>query len=340
MNSVKIIAEIGVNHNGNLNLAFEMIDSAVECGADFVKFQTFKTELLVSKSAAKASYQIKNTNKNESQFEMLKKLELDEEDHYKLIEYCKSKGVIFLSSPFDIYSINFLNKLGMEIFKIPSGEITNYPYLKSVASINKPVILSTGMSNLSEVEQSIEVLLNNGLDKSKITLLHCNSDYPTKHEDVNLFVLKTLAKKFQVHVGYSDHTIGSEVAIASVALGALVIEKHFTLNKNLPGPDHKASMEPKEFKLMVQCIRNIEKSISGSGNKVPSKSELKNIPIVRKSIFLKKELVKGTVLSEEHLITLRPGTGICPMRWNEVLGMTLNKNLSQWSQLNWDDLDA
>ena len=338
MSRVKIIAEIGVNHNGDIDLAYKMIDVAAECGADFVKFQTYKTENLVSDNAPKADYQVKNTNTKGTQFGMLKKLELGTKEHYKLLDYCQARGVVFLSSAFDLASLEFLNKLRLPLFKIPSGEITNYPYLRAVAIMGKPVILSTGMATMDEVEASVQVLLDNGLEKSKITVLHCNTEYPTPYEDVNLVAIKTLAEKLQVAVGYSDHTLGSEVAIASVALGAVVIEKHFTLDQNLLGPDHKASMEPKDFKTMVQAIRNIEKAISASGEKTPSASEIKNIPITRKSIFLTQDLLIGTVLEDHHLIPLRPGTGISPMMWNDVIGRSINKTLSQGHQLTWDDL--
>lgn len=339
MSEVKIIAEVGVNHNGNIDLAQKMIAAAADCGANFVKFQTYITENIVSNSAPKANYQIKNTKTKETQFEMLKKLELGIEDHYQLIKCCKSHGVTFLSSAFDLASLNFLKNTELPLIKIPSGEITNYPYLKAVSAINKPVILSTGMATLEEVERSVKVLLENGLKKHNITILHCNTEYPTPYDDVNLLAMKTLSEKFQVAVGYSDHTIGSEVAIASVALGAIVIEKHFTMDRNLPGPDHKASMEPDEFKAMIQAIRNVEKAISGNGEKIPSRSEIKNISIARKSVYVSQNLDKGTVLKDHHLITLRPGTGISPMRWNDLIGNSINKSLSKGHQITWDDLD-
>tara|TARA_Y200000002_G_scaffold373892_2_gene373750 strand:+ start:1457 stop:2476 length:1020 start_codon:yes stop_codon:yes gene_type:complete len=338
MSQVKIIAEIGVNHNGDLDLAFKMIDAAADCGVDFIKFQTFKTESLVSNNAPKAGYQIENTKTGGTQFEMLKKLELDSKEHYKLIDYCKSKGVVFLSSAFDLKSLAFLEKINLPLIKIPSGEITNYPYLKAVALMGKPVILSTGMANMDEVESSVNVLIKNGLKKNMITVLHCNTEYPTPYKDVNLLAMNALSKKLQVAVGYSDHSLGSEVAIASVALGAVVIEKHFTLDQDLSGPDHKASMEPKDFKKMVQAIRNIEKAISGSGDKIPSSSEIKNIPIARKSVFLAEDLMTETVIENHHLIALRPGTGISPMRWNDIIGKKINKPLNKGHLLNWDDL--
>ena len=338
MSQVKIIAEIGVNHNGDIDLAYKMIDAAADSGADFIKFQTFKTESLVSNNAPKAQYQIKNTENGDTQFDMLKKLELGTKEHYRLADYCRSKGVVFLSSAFDLKSLALLNKMDLPFIKIPSGEITNYPYLKAVALMGKPVILSTGMATMDEVELSFKVLIENGLKKNMITVLHCNTEYPTPYEDVNLLAMKTLSKKLQVAVGYSDHSLGSEVAIASVALGAAVIEKHFTLDQNLLGPDHKASMEPKDFKKMVQAIRNIEKAISGSGDKIPSSSEIKNIPIARKSVFLATDLITGTVIENHHLIALRPGIGISPMRWNDIIGKRINKTLNKGHQLNWDDL--
>tara|TARA_B100001250_G_C19710424_1_gene748945 strand:+ start:159 stop:1178 length:1020 start_codon:yes stop_codon:yes gene_type:complete len=338
MSQVKIIAEIGVNHNGDIDLAYKMIDAAVDSGADFIKFQTFETESLVSNNAPKAKYQIENTKTGGTQLDMLKKLELSTKEHYKLIDYCKSKGVVFLSSAFDLTSLAFLDKINLPFIKIPSGEITNYPYLKAVALMGKPVVLSTGMATMDEVKASIKVLIENGLKRNMITVLHCNTEYPTPYKHVNLLAMQTLAEKLQVAVGYSDHTQGSEVAIASVALGAVFIEKHFTLDRNLSGPDHKASMEPEDFKKMVQAIRNIEKAISGSGDKIPSSSEIKNIPIARKSVFLAKDLMAGTVLENHHLIALRPGTGISPMRWNDIIGKSINKTLNKGHQLNWDDL--
>ena len=338
MSQVKIIAEIGVNHNGDIDLAYKMIDAAADSGADFIKFQTFQTESLVSNNAPKAKYQIENTKTGGTQLEMLKKLELSTKEHFRLIDYCKSKGVVFLSSAFDLTSLAFLKKINLPFIKIPSGEITNYPYLKAVALMGKPVVLSTGMATMDEVKASINVLIGNGLKRNMITVLHCNTEYPTPYKDVNLLAMQTLAEKLQVAVGYSDHTQGSEVAIASVALGAVLIEKHFTLDRNLSGPDHKASMEPEDFKKMVLAIRNIEKAISGSGDKIPSSSEIKNIPIARKSVFLAKNLIEGTVLENQHLISLRPGTGISPMRWNDIIGKSINKTLNKGHQLNWDDL--
>ena len=340
MKKVSIIAEIGVNHNGDIDLAHQMIDQAAACGVDYVKFQTFTSEKLASVVAPKADYQINNTNTSGSQFEMLKKLELDVDAHYILQEYCKNKGVTFLSSAFDLKSLELLHKMDLPIFKIPSGEITNYPYLKGIAKFKKPVILSTGMATLEEIEATVGVLLENGLNHKSVTLLHCNTEYPTPFEDVNLFAMQKLADTFKMPVGYSDHTKGSEVAIAAVALGAQVIEKHFTIDQNLPGPDQKASMEPREFKRMVESIRNIEKAISGSGEKTPSKSETKNIVVARKSLHLTANLEAGTKIEEKHLIALRPAGGISPMQWNKVIGRTINKALKQGHQLKLEDLSV
>ena len=338
MKSVKIIAEIGVNHNGKIDLAKEMIQEAANCGADYVKFQTFKAKSLAVESAPKADYQSTNSGKNESQYEMLKKLELNTQDHYDLIEYSNSRGVKFISSAFDLDSLDFISKLKLPFFKVPSGEITNYLYLKRLAKFKKPVILSTGMSNIEEVEESIKVLTDNGFNKNLLTLLHCNTDYPTSFKDVNLYAMKEIEEKFKVQVGYSDHTQGIEVAIAAVSLGAKVIEKHFTLNKALEGPDHMASSEPKEFARMVKAIRNIEKAISGSGEKTPSISEIKNINLVRKSIYLAKNVRKMETLKNNHLICLRPGGGISPMKIREIIGRKTKKFLKKGDKLRWENL--
>ncbi len=319
-NKVLIIAEAGVNHNGDVNKAKELIDVAFEAGVDYVKFQTFKAEKLVTKSAKRAEYQDRNTQNNDSQFQMLKKLELSEENHKELIAYCKSKGVRFLSTGFDLESLAFLKRIGISLAKIPSGEITNYPYLKKVAELFEEVILSTGMADIKEIEEAVNVLLDNGVQKENLTILHCNTEYPTPMEDVNLKAMLHIKNEFGVNVGYSDHTLGIEVPISAVALGATVIEKHFTLDRNLPGPDHRASLEPDELKAMVSGIRNIEKAISGSGIKEPSKSELKNKPVARKSIVASCEIKKGEIFTEDNLTIKRPGTGINPMKWNEVLG--------------------
>jgi len=319
MNKTFIIAEAGVNHNGKLELAYKLIDTAAETGADAVKFQTFKAEAVVSKSAPKADYQVETTKNTESQYEMIKNLELDFETHKKLILYCKKKNIKFLSSPFDLESIELLDKLGLDTFKIPSGEIINLPYLRKIALYNKKVIMSTGMANLGEIEAALEVLINYGTKKENITVLHCNTEYPTPIEDVNLKAMLTIKSAFPgISVGYSDHTLGIEIPIAAVAMGATVIEKHFTLDKNMEGPDHKASLESTELKSMVRAIRNIEKAL-GNGIKQPSPSELKNKKIVRKSVVAAKDIKKGEKFSENNLAVKRPGTGISPMRWDEVI---------------------
>ena len=320
-----IIAEAGVNHNGSIDLAKQMIDVALEAGADAVKFQTFKTKNLVSKNAPKADYQKFSTGNSESQFEMIKKLELDKNAHKLLFAYCREKSIQFLSSPFDLDSIDLLDKLGMEIFKIPSGEITNLPYLRKIGGLGKKVILSTGMADLDEIEDALDVLINAGTKIKNITLLHCNSEYPTPIEDVNLQAMLTIAQVFGVSSGYSDHTLGIEVPVAAVALGASVIEKHFTLDKNMEGPDHKASLEPDELKAMVHAIRNIEKAL-GNGIKKTSPSELKNKPVVRKSIVAACDIKKGEVFTKNHITVKRPGTGISPMRWDEIVGKTSTKD--------------
>jgi len=317
-----IIAEAGVNHNGSLEVAKKLIDAAVEAKVDAVKFQTFKTENLVCKNAIKAEYQEKTTSKNESQFQMLKKLELDIETHKILMAYCKEKKIMFLSAAFDLESIDVLNNLGIEIFKIPSGEITNYPYLRKIGTLRKKVILSTGMSYIEEIRDAIKVLKENGT--TDIIVLHCNTEYPTPMEDVNLNAMKTIANKFGVKVGYSDHTKGIEVPIAAVALGATIIEKHFTLDRHLEGPDHKASLEPEELKAMVNAIRNIEKAL-GSVDKVISTSEQKNIAVARKSIVAATKIREGELFSETNLTVKRPGTGISPMLWDTIIGCKANK---------------
>lgn len=323
MNKVFIIAEAGVNHNGSTELAKKLIDKASEAGADAVKFQSFKAEKLVTKNARKAEYQEVTTGKEENQFKMIKKLELDYEKHEELINYCKSKDIMFLSSPFDLESIDLLNNLGLEIFKIPSGEITNLPYLRKIGSLKKKVILSTGMSTLGNIEKALEILRKGGT--TDITVLHCNTEYPTPMQDVNLLAMNTIREAFKINVGYSDHTLGIEVPIAAVALGAIVIEKHFTLDKTMEGPDHRASLEPKELKEMIRCIRNIEKAL-GNGVKRLTESESKNINIARKSIVAGRNIKKGEVFTEENLEIKRPGYGISPMRWDEVVGKVASKN--------------
>ena len=316
MSKTLVIAEAGVNHNGSLETAKELIKTAKECGADIVKFQTAKLDSLVSKSAQMAEYQKENIGKEESQKDMLSKLLLPYEDFVILADYCKEVGIEFLSTPFDIDSIRFLNDM-QDIWKVPSGEITNYPYLVEVAKTGKEIILSTGMCTMEEVDAALEVLKENGAEK--ITLLHCTTNYPTPMEDVNLNAMLTLKEHCGYEVGYSDHTKGIEVPIAAVALGAKVIEKHFTLDRNMEGPDHKASLEPDELKAMVDAIRNIEAAM-GNGKKVPSESEKANIAVARKSIIASRDIKAGEVFSEENLTTKRPGNGISPMKWTEVLG--------------------
>ena len=322
--SVFLIAEAGVNHNGSIELAKQLIDVASEAGVDAVKFQTFKAENLVSKNAKKAAYQKETTDASESQFEMLKKLELDVDTHKELMTYCRNKNIMFLSTPFDHDSIEMLSQLGLEIFKVPSGEITNLPYLRHIGSLNKTVILSTGMANIGEIEDALDVLIEAGTPKEKITVLHANTMYPTPMEDVNLRAMVTIGNTFDVAYGYSDHTLGIEVDIAAVAMGAIVIEKHFTLDKTMEGPDHKASLEPDELIEMVKAIRNIEKAL-GSCVKKPSKSETPNIAIARKSIVASSSIKKGDIFSEENLAVKRPSTGINPMRWDEVVGTIATK---------------
>ena len=316
---VYIIAEAGVNHNGDLSIAEKLIDTAVEAGVDAIKFQTFKVERLVCVNAKKANYQVVTTKANETQYEMLKKLELDKFSHKQLINYCKIKKIEFLSAPFDIESVKLLIELGLTTFKIPSGEMTNLPYLRAIGRLNRKVIMSTGMADLEEIKIAYKILLNSGTVHDNITILHANTEYPTPYKDVNLRAMKTIAQELNVKVGYSDHSLGIEVPIAAVAMGASVIEKHFTLDKNMSGPDHKASLEPNELKAMVKAIRNIEKAM-GNGIKKPSKSETKNIPIARKSIVAAKKIVIGECFTEDNITTKRPGTGISPMKWDEVIG--------------------
>lgn len=328
-NKTLIIAEAGVNHNGDITLAKRLIDTASEAGVDYVKFQTFKSRKLVSKKAEKASYQKENTkNVTESQLEMLKKLELSEADHHELISYCKQKNIKFLSTGFDLDSINFLNNIGIDLFKVPSGEITNLPYLRLIGGLGKPVIISTGMADMQEIEDALNVVLKAGTNKDNVTILHCNTEYPTPMQDVNLTAMLAIKEKFGVNIGYSDHTLGIEIPTAAVALGATVIEKHFTLDNNMEGPDHKASLEPQELKAMVSAIRNIEIAL-GHGKKEPSPSELKNKPIARKSIVAAKNIKQGDVFTEDNITIKRPGKGISPMKWDEVIGTTANKDYEE-----------
>tara|TARA_X000000950_G_scaffold257340_1_gene323732 strand:+ start:66 stop:1064 length:999 start_codon:yes stop_codon:yes gene_type:complete len=326
--SVFIIAEAGINHNGSVAIAKKLIDVASKSGADAVKFQTFKTENVVTKNAVKAKYQNKNESKSKSQFEMIKKLELSPKTHNELIRYCKKKKIIFLSSAFDLQSINLLNDLKLKTFKIPSGEITNFPYLKKLGSLNKKIILSTGMAYMSEIRRAIKVLTKAGTSKKKIIIMHANTEYPTPMRDVNLRSMLTIGKTFNTEFGYSDHTLGIEVPIAAVALGATCIEKHFTLNRNMQGPDHKASVEPNELKSMIQAIRNIEKAL-GSKIKRPSKSETSNIKIVRKSLVASRDIKKGEIFSEENLTSKRPGDGLSPFKITRFLGKKSLKNFKK-----------
>ncbi len=323
--STFIIAEAGVNHNGSIEIAKKLIDVASQAGADAVKFQTFKAKNLVSKNAQKANYQKETTDEDESQYEMIKKLEFDVDTHKELMRYCDEKEIIFLSTPFDLESIELLYELGLEIFKIPSGEITNLPYLRAIGRLQKRVILSTGMADLGEIEDALDLLLDSGTKRENITVLHANTMYPTPMEDVNLRAMQTIASAFGVDVGYSDHTLGIEVPIAAVAMGARVIEKHFTLDRDMEGPDHKASLEPVELKMMVNGIRNIGKAL-GSGIKKPTPSEKPNIEVARKSIVAARDIKKGEPFSENNITVKRPGSGITPMRWDEIVGTVAQRD--------------
>lgn len=323
-----IIAEAGINHNGSLETAKKMVDTASKAGANAVKFQTFKTEKLVVPRLEKAQYQIKNTLARGSQFDMLKKYELSERDHEILFSYCTGKGIMFLSSPFDSESVGFLDKLGLEIFKIPSGEITNLPYLAKVGRLKKKIIMSTGMANLKEIKKALDVLIAAGSPKRNITILHCNTEYPTPYEDVNLRAMRTIRNKFKVDVGYSDHTRGIEVPIAAVAMGATVIEKHFTLDRGMEGPDHAASLEPDELGAMIRAIRNIETALGGE-SKRPSPSERANMPMARKSIVASKDIKKGELFSDSNIAVKRPGNGINPFRLHSVLGRPAKKDFKE-----------
>lgn len=326
-----IIAEAGVNHNGDINLAKKLIEQAAKAGADVVKFQTFKANSCVSVSAKKAKYQLETTAKEESQLEMIEKLELSYESHFELMKHCKKHGIAFLSTPFDLESVEFLRGLDLPYFKIPSGEITNLPYLKAVAKCKKKVLLSTGMANLGEIEAALEILRKNGT--RNITLLHCNTEYPTPFKDVNLNALKTLKEAFKLEVGYSDHTEGIVASLGAVALGAVVIEKHFTLDKTMEGPDHRASLEFEELKALCKGIRELEKAL-GSGIKKASKSEAKNKIIARKSLVAKREIQKGEKFSEQNLTTKRPGSGISAMRYEEYLGKRALKTYKKDELIN------
>ena len=321
-----IIAEAGVNHNGSIETAEQLIETAAEAGADLVKFQTFSADRLVTGSASKADYQLETTSTSESQHEMIRKLELSREMHEELIAHCKKCGVGFFSTGFDPQSVDLLAELGLDRFKIPSGEITNLPYLRHIGQYGKPVILSTGMARLGEIEAALEVLEASGTPREQVTVLHCNTEYPTPMADVNLKAMLAIRDALGVQVGYSDHTLGIEVPIAAVAMGATVIEKHFTLDRSLPGPDHRASLEPDELKAMVQAIRNIELALSGDGLKRPSPSESKNLEIARKSLVALVPIKAGEPFTEANLGVKRPGSGISPMRWDDFIGRPANRD--------------
>jgi N,N'-diacetyllegionaminate synthase len=325
MSNVKIIAEVGVNHNGSIEIAQRLIRIAAKAGADYVKFQTFKAERVVTASAKKADYQNKHTDSNESQLEMIKSLELSADDHLALLQCCTDNGIKFLSTGFDLGSLDYLNQLGLDCFKIPSGEITNLPFLRKIASFKKPIVMSTGMSTMSEVREATEALLAEGVSRNDLIILHCNTEYPTPYEDVNLKAMVTMGAELDVNFGYSDHTMGIEVSLAAVAMGAKIIEKHITLDRNMKGPDHMASIEPDELVNMISGIRRIEQSLSGNGEKKPSNSERKNIAVARKSIVADVTIEKGERFSESNLTTKRPGHGISPMYWDEIIGKTADR---------------
>lgn len=328
MSKVIVIAEAGVNHNGSLDLAMQMVDKAKEAGADYVKFQTGRPELVISRFAEMADYQKKNIGKTESQLDMVRRIMLDGSAFAPLADYCTQVGIKFISTPFDLTSINVLNAIPMDFWKIPSGELTNYPYLVKIARTGMDVVMSTGMCEMDEIEAAVNVLTDNGLKREQIQLLHCNTEYPTPMQDVNLSAMYEMRQRFNLPVGYSDHTIGIEVPIAAVAMGATIIEKHFTLDKTMEGPDHKASLEPHELKAMVSAIRNIEQAMGG-GHKQVSDSERKNIAIARKSIVAARNIKAGEVLTEDNLYVKRPGNGINPMRWPEVIGQKAKRDFQE-----------
>ncbi len=325
---VFIIAEAGVNHNGSLETAKRMVDAAAEAGADAVKFQTFRAGSIAAASAPRAEYQKKTPGEEGSQLEMLKGLELDAVAHRQLKEYCEKKEIMFLSTPFDLESVDILDELGLEVFKIPSGEITDLPYLRKVGGLKKKVILSSGMSDLTEIENALNELTEAGTPKENITVLHCNTEYPTPYEDVNLRAMLTIKESFNIPVGYSDHTLGIEVPIAAAVLGAEIIEKHFTLDRNAEGPDHKASLEPGELRAMVEAVRNIEKAMGGTAKK-PSPSESKNREVARKSIVAARPIKKGELFTEKNITAKRPGTGISLMKWDHVLGRLAKRDFER-----------
>lgn len=329
MNKTIIIAEAGVNHNGSLQLAKQLVDVAADAGVDYVKFQTFKANKIASKQAQKAIYQQQTTDNTESQLEMLERLELDEMAHLELINYCQEKNIAFLSTAFDFDSIELLKKLGITLGKIPSGELTNLPYLRKMAKTFPKLILSTGMADMKEIDDTINALIEAGTERINLTVLHCNTEYPTPFEDVNLKAMLSIQKQLNVSIGYSDHTLGIEIPIAAVVMGATIIEKHFTLDRNMKGPDHKASLEPLELKTMVQSIRNVELALAGTGIKVSSNSEKKNIGIARKSIVAAQNISIGDTFTDENITVKRPGIGINPMLWDEVIGKKAVKDFKE-----------
>lgn len=328
-----IIAEAGVNHNGDVNIAKQLIDIAAEAGADLVKFQTFSADSLATQGALMADYQIQGTINHESQHSMLRRLELTESAHRELMAHCASRGIKFFSTGFDIESINMLVGLGQEMFKIPSGEITNLPYLRHIGGLKKTLILSTGMSNMEEVEKALSVIERAGTTRDRITVLHCTTAYPAPMPEVNLRAMQSIKNRLNVSIGYSDHTLGIEIPIAAVALGATIIEKHFTIDRNLPGPDHKASLEPAELKSMITAIRNIEMAL-GDGIKRLMPSEISNRDVARKSVVAAIPITEGQVLTKDNLTTKRPGTGISPMEWDDLLGKQAHRNYSADESIN------
>lgn len=339
MDKISIIAEAGVNHNGDLEKALQLIETAAHAGADYVKFQTFRSEELVSASADLADYQKRNMGDSVSQLEMLKKLEIPLEWYPQLIQHCNDKGIKFLSTGFDRDSVQFLLQFNPDFIKIPSGELTNFDFLQFVGSSGKRVVLSTGMSTMEEVKAAVNVLIESGMSISDLVILHCHTEYPTEFSDVNLLAMRAIADELGVEVGYSDHTNGIEVSIAAVALGAVLIEKHFTLDKGLEGPDHKASLDPNEFNQLVSSIKNVSAAISGTGVKEPTAVEKKNILIARRSLFAKRNLLSGDIVSKEDLTALRPGSGISPMSWNTVVGKKCKRNIQVGEILNFDDFE-
>lgn len=335
---VIIIAEAGVNHNGDIDLALKLVDEAKKCGADYVKFQTFKTELIVDRTAPKAAYQNMSVGEEISQFDMIKNLELKYEDFHLISDYCKKTEIKFLTSTGDLESLKKIDEYNLDFIKVPSGELTNPLFLEDVALKGKPIILSTGMGNLGEIESALKIFYTNGVKREDVTILHCNTEYPTPFEDVNLKAMLTIRDAFKTQIGYSDHTLGIEVAIAAVALGATVIEKHFTLDQTMKGPDHKASLNPVEFKKLVDSIRNVEFSLKGSGIKRPSNSEVNNLPIVRKSIFISKNMNSGDTFTKDNLILKRPGTGIPSQMITDVIGKKTKIDLVEGNMLDMDNV--